>query len=86
MAEGGGGDDRDNSSGDKSSQPAIQMIRARNNGQRLTKVGHIQLKVQEVLFYEYYRMVTSTHLVWLHTAFYMLAGLFDRVGLKANVR
>ena len=83
MAEGVGGDDRDDSSDDEVGQPEIRKIRVRNNKRRRTEEG---LKVQEEILYADGGMVAFTNLGWLQTEFEMLTGLFDRVGLKKNVR
>ena len=83
MAEGGGGDDRYNSSNIEVSHLARQMIRDRNKGRRWTEEG---LKVQEAIFCAYDGMVASTNPRWLQTEFDVLLGLFERVGLKTNVR
>ena len=44
------------------------------------------MKVKELFFNVDNRMVASTNLGWIQTAFDILTGLFDRVGLKTNVR
>ena len=80
-----GGDDRDNSSGDESAQPARGIIRAYENGKRMTEGGHTRLKVHVAPFYTDNRMVASTRPVWLQTIFDTLTGSFDWVGLNKNV-
>ena len=47
--------------------------------------GHTRLKVQTELFYADNKMLSSTDPVWFQTAFDMLKGLFDWVGLKTNL-
>ena len=83
MAEGDGGDERDDRSGDKAAQLARWMIRARMYGRRRTEEG---VKVWEAILYAGNRMVASTNSGWLQIAFYMMTGLFDWVGLKTNIR
>ena len=46
---------------------------------------HAHLKVKATFFYADDRMVASKDPVWLQSAFVMLRGLFDRVGLRTNV-
>ena len=82
VAEIAGGD----SSKDEAEHPEGRTIRASNNGKWRTEEGHTRLKVKELFLYADKRMVASTNLGWIQTAFDILTGLFDRVGLKTNVR
>ena len=52
---------------------------------RLVEV-HAHLKVKATFFYADDRMVASKDPVWLQSAFVMLRGLFDRMGLRTNIR
>ena len=47
---------------------------------------HQRLMVKAEFFYADYGVVPSTDLGWLQTAFNFMTGLFDRVGLRTNVR
>ena len=47
---------------------------------------HACLKVKATFLYADDRMVASKYPVWLQSAFLMLRGLFDRVGLRTNIR
>ena len=85
MAEGGGGDGKENISGNEAAHPARQTIRAYNNIKRRTEGGNTRLKVKAALFYADNMMVSSTNQVWLQTEFNTLTGLFDWVGLNTNV-
>ena len=42
--------------------------------------------VKAAFFYAKNGMVTSTDRGWIHSAFDMLMGMFDLVGLRTNVR
>ena len=86
VVEGGGDNDRYNSSGDEATQPARRTIRARNDGHRRTEGGHMRLKVKAEFFYADGGMLASTEPVWLQTTFDTLVELFDRVVLKTNVQ
>ena len=48
--------------------------------------AHACMKVKATFLYAYNRMVASKYPVWLQSAFLMLRGLFDRVGLRTNIR
>ena len=85
VAKGDGSDGRDNISGDEASHPARQTIRACDDGKRWAEGGNTWLKVMAALFYADNRMVASTRLVWIQTAFDTLTGLFDWVGLNTNI-
>ena len=74
MAEGGGFDNRDNSSGDEATQPAILTIRVCDYGRWRMEGGNTRLKLQAVFFYADYGMVASTKQVWLQKTFYILTG------------
>ena len=67
-------------------QPAGRTISARDKGERRTEGGNTRLKVKAAFFYVDNGMVASTNSGWLHTAFDILTGLFDRVGLKTNFK
>ena len=84
MAERGRGDYRDDSNVDKAAHPERQKIRTRNDGRWREERGRTWLKLQAAFLYADNRMVSSTNLGWLQTAFDTLMGLFDRVGLKTN--
>ena len=84
ISEGAGFDDRYGIIGEKAERPVRQMIRAFNNGRCNMEGGHMRLK--EVVLYADNGMVSSTNPGWLHTAVDTLTVLFDRVGLKTNVR
>ena len=47
---------------------------------------HAHLKVKATFFYSDDRMVASKDPVWLQSDIVMLMGLFDRVGLRTNIR
>ena len=47
---------------------------------------YAHIKVKTAFFYVDDRMVASTDPGWLQTMFAMITGLFDRVGLRTNVR
>ena len=59
---------------------------ASDNGRWRTEEGHMRLKVKASFFYADNRMMASTNLGWIQTAFDMLMGLFDQVGLKKMLR
>ena len=44
------------------------------------------MKVKAELFYADGKMVASTDPGWIQLEFYTLTGIFDRVGLRTNVR
>ena len=44
------------------------------------------MKIKASFFYTDNRMVASTNSWWIETAFDMLTGIFDWVGLKKNVK
>ena len=48
--------------------------------------GHARMKVKAEFFYADDRMVAYTGPGWIQAAFDTLTGLFDRVGLRKNVR
>ena len=48
--------------------------------------GHTSLKFKAALFYADDSLVDSTDPGWLQLAFDKLTGLFDRVGIKKNLR
>ena len=48
--------------------------------------GNQRLTVKAEFFYADNGMVESTDPGWLQSAFYMLTGIFDRVGLQKNVQ
>ena len=62
VVEESGGDNSDDIIGEKSSQPAIQTIRAHDNIRRRTEKGQTQLKMQAVFLYADNSMVASTNL------------------------
>ena len=76
------GDGRDDSSGDEAAHLTIRTLRAREDERRQTEKG---MKVQEDIFYSYYRMLSSTNPGWIQTKFDMLKVLFDQVGIKMDV-
>ena len=77
----------DSSNDDEAGQTtAVRTIWIRNDGQRRAVEVHARLTVQAAFFNAYNGMVDSTNLVWLQTAFDTLTGIFDRVGLRKNVR
>ena len=63
--------------------PDIWRLRARNNRRRQTEE---ELKAREDILIADYGMVASTYPGWIQTVFDTMAGLFDQVGLKMNVR
>ena len=85
MVEGAGGDDRDDSSGNKVAHPAKRTIRSCEDGRQRTEEWHTRLKVKADFFYADNGVVASNNLGWIQTTFDTLPGLFDRVGLKMNV-
>ena len=74
------------SSKDEAAQPEGRTIRDSDNGQWRKEEGHTWLKVKALFFYTDNRMVASTNSWWIQTAFGMLMGLFDLVGLGKNVK
>ena len=52
----------------------------------VTKEGYTHLKAKAEFFYADNRMVASTNPGCLQTAFNMLTVLFNRVGMKKNVK
>ena len=59
---------------------------ASDNGRWRTEEGHTRLKVKASFFYSDNRMMASTNLGWIQTAFDMLMGIFHRVRLKKMSR
>ena len=47
---------------------------------------HARLTVKATLFYADDRMVASKYPVWIQSEFVMLTRIFDRVGLRTNIR
>ena len=47
---------------------------------------HSHLTVKAAFLYAYFRMVASKYPLWLQSAFFMLTSIFDRVGLRTNIR
>ena len=86
VEEGGGGDNRDNSSGNEVSHTVRRTIRERDDGQQWTYVGHKRLKVQAAFLYADNGVLAYTNLVLIQTEFYILTGLFYWLGLKMNVK
>ena len=66
--------------------PAGKMIQARDDGHWRVEEGHARLKVKAALIYADDGMVAYTNPGWTQYAFDTLTGIFDRVGLKTNVR
>ena len=54
--------------------------------QRRAEDGYASLTLKVAFFYEEYGMVASTEPGWIQLAFDMLTGLFERVGLRTNIR
>ena len=67
-------------------QMAGRTIRDRDDGKKWAEEGHQRLKVKVEFFYAGDGMVASTDPGWIQLAFDMLTGIFDRVGLRTNVR
>ena len=63
-----------------------RTIWERVDSQRQAEEGHARLKVKVAFFYGGNGLVASTYPGWLQSAFYTLMGLFDRVGLRTNIR
>ena len=66
-------------------QTAGRTIRDRDDSRRWAEEVYQQLMVKVELFYVDDGMVASTDPGWLQSAFDTLTGIFDRVGLRANV-
>ena len=76
------------SSGDKGdgAKTAGSTIWDQDGGRRQAEEGHQQLTVNSAFFYSNDGVVVYTYLGWLQLAFDKLTGIFDRVGLRTNVR
>ena len=64
---------------------AGRTIQDRDDGKQWTEEGHQCLTVNAALFYANNGVVASTDPGWLQLEFYLMTGLFDRVGLQTNV-
>ena len=75
-------------SGDKGDRAhtAGRKIQDRDNRRKWAEEGYQRLTVKVELFYANDGMVASTDPGWLQLAFDMLTGIFDRAGLRMNVR
>ena len=67
------------------SQKAERKIWERDNRQRQAEEGRASLKKKATFFNADDGLVDSTYPGWLQSAFYMLTGIFGRVGLRTNV-
>ena len=65
---------------------AGRMIRDQDNRRQWTEEGNQRLTTKAEFFYANDGMVASTDPGWIHLAFDILMGLFDKVGLRTNVR
>ena len=65
---------------------AGRTIQDRDDGKQWTEEGHQWLTVKAALFYANNGVVASTDPGWLQSEFDLMMGLFDRVGLRTNVR
>ena len=74
------------SSNNDVAQPVGRKIQASNDGRRGKEERHTRLKLKAAFFYAEDGMVASIDPWWIHTTFNLLTGLFDRVGLKTNVK
>ena len=74
------------SNDDDVEQPTGKEIRERDDGVRRAEEGHARLKAKAEFFYTDNRMVASTSLGWLQTAFDTMTGIFRQMGLRTNVR
>ena len=57
-----------------------------DDGQWRVVEVHVRLKVKATFSYADNRMVASKDPVWLQSQFVMLTRIFDRVGLRTNIR
>ena len=62
-----------------------RTIREQYDGRRRVEEGHASLMVKADFFYAEDGLVDSTDLGWPQSAFDMLTGLFDQVGMHKNV-
>ena len=67
-------------------QTAGRTIQDLDNGRQRDEEGNQRLTVKAELFYTNNGMVAYTDPDWLQLEFDMMTGLFDRVGLRKNVR
>ena len=67
-------------------QTTGRTIQERDNEQRKAEEGNARLAAKAALFYADKGMVDSTDLGWLQSAFDLLTGLFDRVGILTNIQ
>ena len=65
---------------------AGSTIHDRDDGKQWTEERHQWLTVKAALFYADNGVVASTDPGWLQLEFDLMMGLFDRVGLRTNVR
>ena len=84
VAEQGGGESSDDEG--NRAQMAGRKIQDRDGRRQWSEEGHQRLTVKAEFFYANDGIVTSTDLGWIQLAFDMLTGIFDRVGLRANVQ
>ena len=84
VAEREGGDTIDDNR--DAEQTAGRTIQDLDNGRQRDEEGNQRLTVKAELFYTNNGMVAYTDPDWLQLEFDMMTGLFDRVGLRKNVR
>ena len=78
------GGDSSNEKGDVA-QTAERRIWDRDDVLRWSEEGHQRLTVKAALLYADNEVVASTDPGWIQSAFYTLAGIFDRLGLRTNI-